>query len=263
VEYQLTGKGPIVMVLKGGHCSRDTHLTHERLAEAGFTVLTPSRPGYDATPAHLGESASDAAQTLAALLEHLNIDKTHVIGISAAGPTALAFVVMYPQRVGKLVLESAQAVPWTPEVQRGSRLIFGRFQAQTWAMMRLMLRLAPRATVRMMLSQLSDLPINEVMARLSPGDQRFVEDMIRTFDSGNGGFMNDIRHVPPELNRVRVPTLILYSPHDKAVTLEQPQKLLTTIPGAQGFEVLSDSHLIWIGAHAEASWARRLEFLAP
>jgi hypothetical protein len=31
-----------VMVLNGGHCSRDTRLSHEKLVGAGFAVLTPS-----------------------------------------------------------------------------------------------------------------------------------------------------------------------------------------------------------------------------
>ena len=49
IEYRLEGEGPVVMVLNGGHCSRDTRLSHERLASEGFSVLTPSRPGYDST----------------------------------------------------------------------------------------------------------------------------------------------------------------------------------------------------------------------
>jgi hypothetical protein len=36
IEYRLEGNGPVVMVLNGGHCSRDTRLSHERLAQHGF-----------------------------------------------------------------------------------------------------------------------------------------------------------------------------------------------------------------------------------
>lgn len=32
-EYRLEGSGPTIMVLNGGHCSRDTRLSHEKLAE--------------------------------------------------------------------------------------------------------------------------------------------------------------------------------------------------------------------------------------
>ncbi|CAM3447111.1 alpha/beta hydrolase [Deinococcus saxicola] len=249
------------MVLKGGHCSRDTRLSHEKLAGVGFCVLTPSRPGYDATPADLGETAPEAARTLAALLDQLNISRVSVIGISAAGPTALAFAALFPDRVGKLVLESAQAWPWTPGTQRLARLGFGEAQALTWAMARMLLQLAPRATLRLMLSQLSSLPIQQVMAELTPADQRFVEDMIRSQNSGQGGFMNDIQHILPDLQAVTAPTLVMFSPNDRAVSPKQARFLLAGLPNAETAEVQSTSHLLWIGPQAQQVWERRLAFL--
>jgi pimeloyl-ACP methyl ester carboxylesterase len=90
IEYRLEGAGPAVMVLNGGHCSRDTRLSHEKLAKEGFAVLTPSRPGYDDTPATVGRSAQAAADALASLLDHLAIPQVAVIGISAAGPSTPA-----------------------------------------------------------------------------------------------------------------------------------------------------------------------------
>ncbi len=42
IEYRLEGEGPVIVVLNGGHCSRDTRLSHEKLTEHGFAVLTPS-----------------------------------------------------------------------------------------------------------------------------------------------------------------------------------------------------------------------------
>jgi pimeloyl-ACP methyl ester carboxylesterase len=67
IEYRLEGNGPVVMVLNGGHCSRETRLSHERLAVHGFCVLTPSRSGYDGTRSDVGRSAQEAADALAAL----------------------------------------------------------------------------------------------------------------------------------------------------------------------------------------------------
>ena len=43
----------------------------ERLAGEGFSVLTPSRPGYDDTPSSVGRTAEEAADALAALLDAL------------------------------------------------------------------------------------------------------------------------------------------------------------------------------------------------
>ena len=92
----------LLVVLNGGHCSRDTRLSHEKLTEHGFSVLTPSRPGYDSTPSEVGQSAQESADALAALLDALQISTVDVIGISAAGPTALAFAQQHPSRTKKL-----------------------------------------------------------------------------------------------------------------------------------------------------------------
>src|SRR5690242_20997469 len=91
IEYRFEGSGPTIVVLLGGHCSRETRLSHEKLTGHGFSVLTPSRPGYDSTPPEVGKSAQAAADALAALLDTLQIATVDMIGISAAGPTALAF----------------------------------------------------------------------------------------------------------------------------------------------------------------------------
>jgi len=117
IEYRLEGNGPTVMVLNGGHCSRETRLSHEKLAEHGFSVLTPSRPGYDSTPSDVGKSAQAAADALAALLDTLQITTVDVIGISAAGPTALAFVQQHPGCIRKLILESAVATDWDKQIR--------------------------------------------------------------------------------------------------------------------------------------------------
>src|SRR5262245_28444070 len=151
IEYRLEGHGPVVMVLNGGHCSRDTRLSHERLAQHGFSVLTPSRPGYDDTPAVVGRSAQTAADALAALLDSLEIAKVSTIGISAAGPTALAFAQRHPERTKSVILESAVTTPWDESVKRGARLAFGRIERLTWAMVRLGLRLSPRVMLKAIL----------------------------------------------------------------------------------------------------------------
>jgi pimeloyl-ACP methyl ester carboxylesterase len=103
----------------------------EQLAEYGFSILTPSRTGYDDTPAGVGKTAQEAADALAALLQTLDISTADVIGISAAGPTALAFARRYPRKIRKLVLESAVTTPWDERAKRRARILFGRAERVT------------------------------------------------------------------------------------------------------------------------------------
>jgi len=123
IEYRLEGRGPTVMVLNGGHCSRETRLSHEHLTAEGFSVLTPSRPGYDDTPPDVGRTDQETADAPAALIDTLQIPVVDVIDISAAGPTALAFAQRHPGRTRKLILEPAMATDW--DEQGGCHMMAG------------------------------------------------------------------------------------------------------------------------------------------
>jgi pimeloyl-ACP methyl ester carboxylesterase len=260
IEYRLEGTGPVVMVLNGGHCSRDTRLSHEKLVSAGFRLLTPSRPGYDATPATVGRTAQHAADALAALLDTLAIPTVAVIGISAAGPTALAFAQQHPGMTSRLILESAVTTEWDAKLKHHARRLFGRAEKLTWAMLKLALRLMPATILKVMMGEFTTLNVEQVLRRMSRDDIRFVQHMIYTMRSGTG-FINDIEHRVEQLQTIQVPVLVMYSPHDKSVPVKNAQRVEREVAHAELYETPADSHLIWIGAYAEQVWNKRLAFL--
>lgn len=260
IEYRFEGSGSTVVVLNGGHCSRETRLSHEKLIEYGFSVLTPSRPGYDSTPSEVGKSAQAAADALAALLDTLQIATVDVIGISAAGPTALAFAQQHPNRVRKLVLESAVAIDWDEQTKRRSRIGFGRAAKVTWAIMHLMLRLFPTLIMKVLLHDLTVRDVNLVFQRLSPDDLIFIKRMIQTSQVSTG-FLIDIEHKVDNLSTITKPVLVMYSPNDATVSPRNAQRIASEIATCELYEVPSDTHLIWIGASAKDVWQKRLSFL--
>lgn len=260
MEYRFEGSGSTVLVLNGGHCSRETRLSHEKLTGYGFSVLTPSRPGYDSTPSEVGKSAQAAADALAALLDTLQISMVDVIGISAAGPTALAFVQQHPNRVRKLVLESAITTDWDEQTKRRSRLGFGRAAKVTWAVMHIMLKLFPTFIIKALLHDLTVLDVNMVIKRMSPEDLIFIKRMLRTSQASTG-FLNDIEHTVDHSAAITKPVLVMYSPNDRTVSPKNAQRIADEIATSELYEVPSDTHLIWIGKSAKDVWQRRLSFL--
>lgn len=260
IEYRLEGTGPTILVLNGGHCSRDTRLSHEKLTEYGFSVLTPSRPGYDSTPDEVGKSAQAAAHALAALLDTLQIATVDVIGISAAGPTALAFVQQHPNRVQKLVLESAVATDWDERLKRVSHLGFGRAAKLTWAIMHIMLKIFPTVIIKLLLRDLTTLDGNVVINRMTQDDLAFVKRMIQTSQASTG-FIHDIEHSVDNLGVITKPVLVMYSPKDKTVSPNNAQRVAREISSCELYEVPSATHLIWIGKSAIDVWRKRLSFL--
>jgi pimeloyl-ACP methyl ester carboxylesterase len=260
IEYRLEGKGPTILVLNGGQCSRDTRLSHEQLAGYGFSVLTPSRPGYDSTPPTVGKSAQDAADALAALLDTLKIQIVDVIGISAAGPTALAFAQRHPSRTRKLILESAMTTEWDEQTKRRSRIGFGRAEKATWAFMHLMLKLFPTMMIKALLHDLTVLDVNEVFQRMTDDDLIFIKRMLQTSRSGTG-FVNDIEHKVDHLASITTPVLMIYSPNDRTVSPKNAQRVADEVTTCELYAVPSDTHLIWIGKSANKVWQKRLSFL--
>jgi len=260
IEYRLEGSGPTIVVLNGGHCSRETRLSHEKLAERGFSVLTPSRPGYDSTPSDVGKSAQAAADALSALLDALQIPTVDVIGISAAGPTALAFAQQHSSRVRKLILESAVTTDWDEQTKRRSRIGFGRVAKVTWAIMHGMLKLFPMMIIKTLLHDLTVLDVNMVIKRMSSDDLAFIKRMLQTSQASTG-FLNDLEHKVDHLATITKPVLVMYSPNDATVSPKNARRIASEIATSELYEVPSDTHLIWIGNSAQDVWQKRLSFL--
>ncbi len=111
VEYTWLGNGPVILVCHGTSSNCFSTGGSSPLLEAGFSVLTPSRPGYGRTPLKVGASAAQAAEALVALLDCLKVETCSVMAISGGGPTGVALAANYPQRVRRLALVEAITRP--------------------------------------------------------------------------------------------------------------------------------------------------------
>jgi pimeloyl-ACP methyl ester carboxylesterase len=260
IECRRTGSGPPVLVLKGGHCTRDTRLGHERLAEDGFTVIEASRPGYDDTPASVGCSAHDQVDAVVALLDALEVGRVHLVAISAAGHVGIELARRHPDRVDRVSFESAVALPWSLGMQRGGRVLFGPLQALVWGSTRASLRLAPSAGLRMQLSQLTTLDPGRVVSEMDDVTRERYLAAFRSLWSGRG-FACDLGHDSPSDAPILQPTLILRGTHDRAVPPPHAARIAALAQHHELVDVDAESHFIWFGRAAAEVWDRRLAFL--
>ncbi|WP_407312422.1 alpha/beta fold hydrolase [Desulfosporosinus sp. SB140] len=219
--------------------------------ENGYRLVIPSRPGYGRTPSASGRTAEEFAHTLSSLLDVLLIDQVIVIGISAAGRTALHFAKNYPKRVTKLILESAVTCEVWPDshTRRGALIIFNRFNEKfTWALLRQVGRFAPDFFLKLLLPSLSSLKTEEVIKSWDEKERRAVLKFLLASRSGEG-FLNDIKHTFNEFNLITVPTLIIASTYDKSVSPENSIKAAEQITGAELMMIPAQSHLIWFSKY--------------
>jgi len=82
--------------------------TANDLSDKGFRVIIPDQIGFgkSSKPQSYQFSFSQLAENTKAILDELKIDKTIVLGHSMGGMVATRFVLLYPEKVQKLILEN-------------------------------------------------------------------------------------------------------------------------------------------------------------
>jgi pimeloyl-ACP methyl ester carboxylesterase len=107
IHVEVTGEGRPVLLLHGfpdsGACWR-----HQvpALVDAGFQVIVPDLRGFGASDAPDGVelySILHAVGDLVAVLDHLGVDRPHVVGHDFGAATAWAMAAFLPDRVDHLV----------------------------------------------------------------------------------------------------------------------------------------------------------------
>ncbi len=120
LAYERRGKG-IPLVLIHGY-PLDHHLWDEvaPLLEDTFDLILPDLRGFgESRTVESFYTMEDYASDIAALLDHLRIQKTAIAGHSMGGYVALAFARLFPEHVRGLGLVSSQAAADSEERKQG------------------------------------------------------------------------------------------------------------------------------------------------
>ncbi|GAA3221771.1 alpha/beta hydrolase [Actinocorallia longicatena] len=276
MEYRLESRGPrAVLMLHGGHMRAGLPLGEEAFAEAGYTILAPSRPGYGRTPALLGGCPPErCADMVAELCDVLGLRRlAAVVGQSAGGPPAVSLAARHPILVQRLILQSAVGpVPWPDRRTRwGGGVVFHpRIEAVTWSLLHAMTRQAPRLALRLLLPELTCRPVTELLADLDTSGRASLLDLFSRMRS-SAGFLNDLRVLaaPDRCARTAAdaslavqPALVIAAPSDGSVSYAHAEALTASLPNARSIDSRALSHMIWLGADYPDIAAAMLRFLA-
>lgn len=266
MEYTLRGEGAVILNLHGGHSNCQETFGYQPLLAAGYSILTPSRPGYGRTDVEAGRTAAETAASLVKLLDNLKIDKVYLIGVSAGGPTAIYLAANYPERIKKLILESAASKAWLTkkdfDYKLGKIIFKPRFQQLTWFMLRKIANNFPNFFAKVFLPQFSTLSKKEVISQMESSDIKELVNMINRYASDNG-FIYDLEHQTEKeiLQEIEVPTLIMHSKYDNSVSFEHAEYAAQNIRRSEIYADDFWGHLIWIGSGREKRNKKLLEFL--
>jgi pimeloyl-ACP methyl ester carboxylesterase len=88
-------------------------LCDDAATERGIRLVAPDRPGFGGSDFQRGRTLLDWPADVAALADHLEIDRFGVVGFSGGGPHALACAHTHPARVRGVSLVSTVTPPET------------------------------------------------------------------------------------------------------------------------------------------------------
>ena len=234
VAYQVTGEGPVDLVLTPGFIS---HLDLQwesvsyrrfvrQLATFARVIRYDKRGTGLSDPVTAVPTLEQRVDDLGAVLDAAGSARAVVLGYSEGGPTAIGFAVRTPERTLGLILYGTASVPPPPEIAWRFRDAVGRWgQGATVEM--LAPSLLPSSAQRETAAALERAAASPAMAAA------LVEAVLRT----------DVRSLLPQ---VAVPTLVIHR-LDELIKVEQGRYLAEHIPGAEYVELDGADHLPWIG----------------
>jgi pimeloyl-ACP methyl ester carboxylesterase len=122
LAYQVFGKGSPLVLLHGGFGSVEMFGPNVDLLAAGHRFIGVDLQSHGRSPAadrpmHFETMADD----IAALMKHLKVERTAVMGFSLGGAVALRVAIQHPELVERLVLLSTvfKRSGWHPEMTAG------------------------------------------------------------------------------------------------------------------------------------------------
>jgi pimeloyl-ACP methyl ester carboxylesterase len=229
----------------------------EDAAEKGIRLIAHSRPGYGDSTRQPGRSVAAVAVDVAAIADHLGVDRFATWGMSGGGPHSLACAALLPERVAAAAA-LASIAPWDAEgldVTAG----MGEDNVEEFAA-------AARGedALRPMLEEfrpmvLKGTPeglIEMLNTVLSPVDREILSGDIAAFmveqstfalRSGIDGWLDDdLAFTKPwefDLADISVRVLLTQGRHDLMVPFSHGEWLAAAIPGVDARLSEEDGHL--------------------
>ena len=204
-----------------------------------FRVVRFDLRGHGASPVPPGPYAlSDLGADVVALLDRLEIERAHVVGVSLGGMIAMWLGINAPRRVERLVLCCTSARLGPPESWADRARLVREQGTQAVA----------DAVVSRWLTPAYAARHPELRARLRA-------TIVATPAEGYAGCCAAIEHMDlePDLARITAPTLVIAGADDPSTPPDHGARIAARVPGARMAVVPDSAHLANIQQAAEVS----------
>ena len=238
IFYEICGKGfPIVLIpgLTENSDWWDVRLINE-LSKNWMVILHDNR-GSGRSENDKDFTIKDLAGDIIALMDFLNIDKTHVLGHSMGGMIAQEFVLNNPERINKLILYSTSCggSKYVPPSQEVLKMLMTDVKGKT-----------PRQIVRDFIK----IMFTDEFSKNNPD---FIEGFIDKVMIARISYREYMRQMKAivsfktcrRLKTISTPTLIIHGKKDILSPFQNAENLYKLISGAQLKIFENSAHMIF------------------
>jgi pimeloyl-ACP methyl ester carboxylesterase len=235
VSYRETGNGPALFLLHGMNGNSRSWAQQLKAFADSHRVIAWDAPGYGLSDPVAPDADAYAAQA-ASLLEHLKVERTHVIGHSMGGVIAERFCARHLDRAVSLVLSGTH---WGNAAPEGAPLA---------------------AKYARRLQELEEMPAEEYgkvragkMLPSSPQPEVFdllagVASEMRREGLLNGGQMVEKTDNRPFLPTLKLPVLIITGDRDPVVKPQRSEAMMEFLPSARAVSLTGVGHAAYLEA---------------
>ncbi len=228
VEVTERGRGRPVLFLHPGHPAGrvDPNARVLELLAENARVIAPTHPGFgmDQAPRHL-TTVDDLAYLYLDLMEAMALRDCAVVGVSLGGWIAAEIAVKTTERISRLVLANSVGIKPGDRETRDIADIFAMTDKQLGEI--------AYADPAKMMPNTKTLPESDLvmMARSREATGRYAWTP----------FMHNPK-LKQRLNRIRIPTLVLWGEADRIAKPDYGQALAAAIPGARFNTITGAGH---------------------
>jgi pimeloyl-ACP methyl ester carboxylesterase len=241
LEYEVAGSGEPMLLIHGAHIADALRPLVAEPALEGFQHIRYHRRGLggstrpvDAGPTSVPVQAQDAV----GLLDHLGVDRAHVVGHSFGGMIALELAVQQPTRVASLVLlePAFLATPAGAAFTRAVAPLVERYDAGD-----------AEGAVHGFLALVGDLDWREAIDQTVPGGiAQAVKDAATFFEMELTG--PSWTFGPQQAAAITCPVLSVLGSRSSPLFVEGRQLLHAWFPACQDADIVGATHLLQMQA---------------
>jgi len=246
IYYEVTGDGPPLTMIMGLGCSSRQWKWMVPLLAESFRVITFDNRGVGRTSKPDMEYTTDLfADDIAALLNSLSIDRTHVFGISVGGMIAQKFALNHPEMVDRLVLGCTMPnffhlPPATEDSECLQETQLVPPDQAVDIMLRLFLSKKFFTESIELTAQLKEVMLTE---KLEQGADAFLLQL--------GAAMS--HDTLEQVKNIKAPTLVITGDLDPMAPVENARFLAEQIPDSTLVELPGVRHAFWVEKFVESS----------